>query len=182
MSLRPDLIECWVFRVLAPTGPDDTRPDTERLEILLIRRAGHRIFPGLWQCVTGGIEPGERVPDAAMREVREETGLGADAIEAFYDLDQVAPFYDEGVDAVVVSAIFAARVRPDAVPRVSWEHDGMRWVPADEAVRLTVWPSYAESIRRVRDRLLDPNLERWFRLDGRGGRIARAPTQPPPEA
>jgi 8-oxo-dGTP pyrophosphatase MutT (NUDIX family) len=177
VSLPPDLIECWAFRVLPPTGPDDTRPDAERFEILLIRRAGHRIFPGLWQCVTGGIEPGERVPDAAMREVREETGLGSDAIEAFYDLDQVAPFYDEGVDAVVVSAIFAARVRPDAVPRVSWEHDGMRWVPADEAVRLTVWPSYAESIRRVRDRLLDPDLERWFRLNARGERIARKPTE-----
>ena len=167
MSLRPDLIECWPFRVVPPSGPGDARTDAERLEILLIRRAAHRIFPGLWQCVTGGIEPGERVPDAAMREVREETGLSAADVEAFYDLDQVAPFYDEGVDAVVVSAIFAARVRPDATPRVSWEHDGIRWVPADQAVRLTVWPSYAASIRRVREHLLDPELERWFRLDAR---------------
>ena len=182
MSLRPDLIECWPFRVVPPSGADDARPDAARLEILLIRRAGHRIFPGLWQCVTGGIEPGERVTAAAMREVREETGLEGDELEAFYDLDQVAPFYDEGVDAVVVSAIFAARVRPEARPRVSWEHDGIRWVAADEAARLTVWPSYGESIRRVREQLLDPDLERWFRLDAEGGRIARTPTEPPPGA
>jgi dihydroneopterin triphosphate diphosphatase len=181
MSLRPDLIECWVFRVVPPAGPDDARPDAARLEILLIRRAGHRIFPGLWQCVTGGVEPGERVPAAAMREVREETGLGPDEIEAFFDLDQVAPFYDEGVDAVVVSAIFAARVRPEAKPHVSWEHDGIRWVSAEDAVRLTVWPSYAESIHRVREQLLDPGLERWFRLDADGGRIARTPTEPAPD-
>jgi len=180
MSLRPDLIECWVFRVTPASGADDVRPDAERLEILLIHRAGHRIFPGLWQCVTGGIETGERVPDAAMREVREETGLGRDEIEAFYDLDQVAPFYDEGADAVVVSAIFAARVRPDAKPRVSSEHDGMRWVPTDEATRLTVWPSYAESIRRVREQLLAPDLERWFRLNAEGERIARKPTERAP--
>ena len=165
MSLRPDLIECWVFRVT----------DAGRLEILLIRRAAHRIFPGLWQCVTGGIEPGEFVPAAAMREVREETGLGPDEIEAFYDLDQVAPFYDEGTDAVVVSAIFAARVRPDAEARESWEHDGLRWVPAEEAPRLAIWPSYADSIRRVRDLLLDPDLEPWFRLDAGGRRMARRP-------
>jgi 8-oxo-dGTP pyrophosphatase MutT (NUDIX family) len=114
VSLRPDLVECWVFRVAPPTSPADLRPDAARLEILLIRRAPDRIFPGLWQCVTGGIEPGERVPRAAMREVREETGLGGDDVLAWYDLDQVAPFYDEGGDAVVVSAIFAARVRPDA--------------------------------------------------------------------
>ena len=176
MSLRPDLIECWLFRVPPSSSPDDLRTDDERLEILLIRRAPHRIFPGLWQCVTGGIDPGEFVPAAAMREVREETALGAAEIEAFYDLDHVAPFYDEGADAVVVSAIFAARVRPDAEPRESWEHDGLRWVPAAEAPRLAIWPSYAESVRRVSEQLLDPALEPWFRLDERGERIARRPT------
>ena len=176
MSLRPDLVECWVFRVLSPVSADDPRTDAERLEILLIRRAAHRIFPGLWQCVTGGVEPGEFIPAAAMREVREETGLGPGEIEAFYDLDQVAPFYDEGSDAVVVSAIFAARVRPDAEARESWEHDGLRWVPAAEAPRLAIWPSYAESVRRVREQLLDPALEPWFRLDADGRRIARRPT------
>jgi 8-oxo-dGTP diphosphatase len=176
VTLRPDLIECWVFRVAAPASPQDARPDADRLEILLIRRAAHRIFPGLWQCVTGGIEAGERVPAAAMREVAEETGLGPDEIEAWFDLDQVAPFYDEGTDAVVVSAIFAARVRPDAEPRASWEHDGLRWVPASEAPRLAIWPSYAESIRRVREQLLDPEAARWFLLDADGARVARRPT------
>ena len=166
MTLRPDMIECWVFRVVPPG---------DAVEILLIRRAPDRIFPGLWQCVTGSIEPGETVPEAAMREVREETGLGAEEIEAFYDLDQVAPFFDEGPDAIVVSAIFAARARPEAVPEASREHDGLRWVPAEEAPRLAIWPSYAESIRRVREVLLDPALEPWFRLDSGGYRIARHP-------
>lgn len=176
MSTRPDLIECWLFRVVSPTGPGDARPDAERLEILLIRRAPHRIFPGLWQCVTGGVEAGERIPAAAMREVREETGLGPTEIEAYYDLDQVAPFYDEGSDAVVTSAIFAARVRPDAEPSESWEHDGLRWVPAADAPGLAIWPSYSESVRRVRDLLLDPDLARWFLLDNDGRRVARRPT------
>ena len=177
MSLRPDLVECWVFRVVPPTGPTDVRPDGERLEILLIRRAPDRIFPGLWQCVTGGIEPGERVPEAAMREVEEETGFGPPQVEAYYDLDQVAPFYDEGADAVVVSAIFAARVRADAVARPSREHDGLRWVAAADAPRLAIWPSYEESVRRVRDQLLNPELARWFALDHDGRRLARRPLE-----
>jgi dihydroneopterin triphosphate diphosphatase len=169
VSIKPDLVECWVFRV-APSGVGPAG-----VEILLIRRAAHRIFPGLWQCVTGGIEPGERAPDAALREVREETGLDALDIEAFYDLDQVAPFYDEGSDAVVVSAIFALRVRPDAVARLSHEHDAMRWVAAADVPAAVVWPSYAESVRRVADVLTDPARERWFRLDAAGRRIARRP-------
>jgi 8-oxo-dGTP pyrophosphatase MutT (NUDIX family) len=167
MSLRPDLVECWVFR---------EAPGSDGVEILLIRRAAHRIFPGLWQCVTGGIEPGERVPDAALREVQEETGLAGATIEAVYDLDQVAPFYDEGTDGVVVSAIFAVRVRGDAVPVLSHEHDAMQWVAAADVPAAVVWPSYAESVRRVSEVLADPVRERWFRLDAEGRRIARRPT------
>jgi len=165
VSVRPDLVECWVFRVNPAVG----------VEILLIRRAAHRIFPGLWQCVTGGVEPGERVPDAALREVREETGLASGDIEAFYDLDQVAPFYDDGSDAVVVSAIFAVRVQTTATPRLSHEHDAMRWVAAADVPAAVVWPSYAESVRRVAEVLTDPAREAWFRLDGDGRRIARRP-------
>lgn len=160
---RPDLVECWIFRVREPAG----------LEILLIRRSAGRIFPGLWQCVTGGIEPDERVPAAALRELHEETGLGNDAIEGFYDLDQVAPFYDEGADAVVVSAIFAVRVRPSAEPTLSHEHDSQRWASPDEALRLAIWPSYGESIRRIREQLLDPELAPWFGLTLAGERRAR---------
>ena len=110
-----------------------------------------------------------------MREVEEETGFRRADVEAWYDLDQVAPFFDEGADGIVVSAIFAARIRPDAVARVSHEHDGLRWVPAAEAPALAIWPSYAESVRRIRDLLLDPGLARWFELDGDGRRVARRP-------
>ncbi len=91
-----------MFRVLPDAGP----------QLLLLRRAPGRIFPGLWQCVTGGVEPGERVPMAALREVGEELGFGPSEIEAFYDLDAVTHFYDDGPDAIVAGAVFATRVRP----------------------------------------------------------------------
>ena len=160
---RPDLVECWLYRVRAADEP----------ELLLIRRAPGRIFAGLWQCVTGGLEPGERVPLTALREVREEVGFGPAEIEAFYDLDQVTHFYDEGPDAIVAGAIFALRVRLDVEPTLSHEHDGFRWVGREEALRLVVWPSYRETIDRILGKLLDPEVERWFRLDLDGRRPAR---------
>ena len=163
--LRPDLVECWIFRLAEPG----------RVEVLLIHRSDSRIFPGLWQCVTGGLEAGERVPVAALREVSEEVGFGPAEIEAFYDLDQATQFYDEGSDGIVTGATFAVRVRADAVARLSHEHDDARWVTADEALDLVVWPSYAATIRRILATLTDPDAARWFELTLEGHRIARPP-------
>jgi 8-oxo-dGTP diphosphatase len=42
---------------------------------LFVRRAEGRPAAGYWTPITGKIEPGESVAEAARREVREETGL-----------------------------------------------------------------------------------------------------------
>ena len=165
--LRPDIVECWIFRL----------PQPGRVEMLLIRRSASRIFPGLWQCVTGGLEPGERVPMAALREVSEEVGFGGVEIEAFYDLDQVSHFYDEGADAVVAAAIFAIRVRADAIPRLSHEHDDARWMDAADAARAAVWPTYRQTIERIVRSLTDASVAPWFELTMEGRRLSRAPRE-----
>ncbi|HYM83489.1 MAG TPA: NUDIX domain-containing protein [Candidatus Dormibacteraeota bacterium] len=163
MPYRPDLIECWVFRVAA----------SGRVDYLLIRRAPGRIFAGLWQCVTGAVEAGERVPETALRELAEETGLGPTQVEGFYDLDMAYEFYDEGPDAMVVAAAFAVRVAADGPVTLSHEHDEARWVERDDALRLAIWPAYEEAIRRIERSLLDPAAAPWFELSPEGRRLAR---------
>lgn len=173
--VRPDLVDCWIFRVpaasegaaAAPAG--GTPPEAE---ILLIRRAPGRILPGLWQCVSGSVEADERIALAAVREVAEETGFAPDALEAFYDLDLVNQFHEPSVDGVLVSAVFAARVRNGHEPVLSHEHTAFRWLPLEDAWHEVVWPGYREAIGRIRDHLLDPGKEPWFRLDAAtGGRL-----------
>jgi 8-oxo-dGTP pyrophosphatase MutT (NUDIX family) len=169
---RPDLVDCWIYRAL-PAG----------LEILLLRRAPSRILPGLWQCVSGRLEEGERVAIAALREVEEETGLRADDIEAFFDLDLVNTFHEPAYDAIVMSAVFAVRVRPEAEVELSPEHDSRRWLGIDEAHREVAWPGYRTAIERIRDDLSDPARWRWFELTLAGERRegeGRASSEDPP--
>jgi dATP pyrophosphohydrolase len=55
---------------------------TPSLDVLLIERAD---FPEHWQSVTGSQEPGETLAQTATRELREETGIDADAYGGVVD-------------------------------------------------------------------------------------------------
>ena len=151
--MRPDLVDVWIFRFVS-----------DEPQILMLRRAPGRVLPGLWQGVSGKIEDGERIVDAALREVREETGITGASIEALYSLDFVASFLWDPMDAVMTSAYFALRVGPDVKPVLSHEHDDHQWLSIGEAMSASVWPAYRDAIERVRDCLLDPDRAPWFQL------------------
>ena len=150
-----------------------TARDVARPEILLLRRSPDRILPGLWQCVSGSLEVGERVAVGALRELTEETGFGGAEIEAFFDLDLVNQFHEPSMDGVVSAAVFAVRLRSDAEPVLSHEHDDARWMPVDEAHAAVIWPGYRTAIERIRDDLSDPERAPWFELTLEGDRRPR---------
>jgi dihydroneopterin triphosphate diphosphatase len=136
---RPDLVSCWMFRVDA---------DGE-LRILLLHRAPGRIFSGMWQPVTGGLESGERILEGALRELVEETGIDASGIETLYGVDQVNIFHADHIDSLQAEAVFAAELRPGVEARLSDEHDEQRWVTPSDAAGMVVWPAYREAIAQL---------------------------------
>ena len=153
MSLRPDLVACWIFRTTRERG----------LEILLIRRAPGRIFPGMWQCVTGKLED-ERILDGALRELAEETSITAGDLEAVFTLDQVNVFHADHADRIEVEAVFAAQVRPGVEPVLSHEHDRHRWLTPAEAREIVIWPAYRTAIDHLEWLASHPRHAAWFRV------------------
>ena len=83
----------------------------------------------------GHIEAGEKPQDAAVREVREETGL---EIERLYNVE-VSPFYLHRPDVVMLAVAFAAFPRGGEVT-LGPEHARYEWLPVDEAMQRMVWP------------------------------------------
>ena len=160
MTLRPDLVACWLYRIGAAG-----------VEILLIRRAAGRMYPGLWQCVTGRLEAGERITAGTLREVIEETGLRPDDLEMVFETDLVNFFHEATVDAVMSEAVFAARVRPAATVSLSDEHDDLRWLPPAAAAGLVSWPAYERAIATVEWLVANPERALQFAL-GPGAEVA----------
>jgi len=154
VTVRPDLVACWLFRVTH---------DGE-LEILLIRRAAGRIYAGMWQCVTGKLEAGERIVDGALREVAEEAGLQGTDLEAVFDTDIVNWFHEPSWDAIAGEAVFAARVRPDVAITLSHEHDDARWLGPDAARSMVTWSAYVRAIDQVVWLVANPDKAEVHRL------------------
>jgi 8-oxo-dGTP pyrophosphatase MutT (NUDIX family) len=115
------------------------------LEVLLLRRAPAGRCPGSWEVVHGSIEPEESPPQAALRELQEETGL---IPERFYNLSRVESFYRHAVDEIGFIPVFAALVGTTA-PRLSPEHDALEWVLLADARGRVAWPRERHALEDI---------------------------------
>ncbi len=113
------------------------RPGAGGLEVLVLRRAPGGRSPGSWETVHGHIEPGETPVQAALRELREETGLEPDRL---YNLSRVEAFYRHQTNEIVLIPVFVGVVGGRAGVRHSAEHDRAEWLEAPAAAARFSWP------------------------------------------
>ena len=115
------------------------------LETLVLRRGAAGRCPGSWEAVHGSIEAGEHPRDAALRELREETGLTP---RKLYNLSRVESFYRHGTDEVGFIPVFAAFVGHDEVT-LSREHDAAEWMPLPAAQGRLAWPRERRALEDI---------------------------------
>ena len=121
-------------------------------EYLLLRRTVSR--GGFWQGVTGGVEEGEDIPEAARRELIEETGLVPVTMHrleysyVFSVEDQWRHLYAEGVQEIT-EHVLVGQVNGRQAPLIDpGEHDQWTWCGLDRATELLTWPENIEALQR----------------------------------
>ena len=144
-------VDVWPYRRRGTTA-----------EFLLLHRVQDDM-PPFWQGVSGTIEPGERAVATAVRELREETGLSAIDL---YTVDAQFSLYDARADLVSTIVVFAAEVAPGTEPRLSDEHDELRWEPLAGAVDLVPFhPQKHGLLRFSADVLERPEHAHLYRVE-----------------
>jgi dATP pyrophosphohydrolase len=126
-------------------------------EVLIHVRRGneflvvHRTPEGgaYWHAIAGGVEPGEAWHAAALRELREETGLEADLLEPLGEFAYTPEAWENARGEHVDVHGFLVDVGPGWEPELDHEHDDYRWCSREDAIELLFWPEPAQLLRSL---------------------------------
>ena len=143
MNVRFDMVACFVVRRGEAPGSQ---------ELLQLRRAAGDFMGGAWSTVRGTVEPGEAGWAAALRELREETGITP---HEFFQVDTVDIFYLHGDDTIWHCPGFCAVVDRDVEVILNAEHDAFRWTDRSRIDPDFLWPGERAQLAEVCREILD---------------------------
>ena len=130
------------------------RDFTGQLEVLLIHRPKHKD----WSFPKGKVDKGETLPEAAVREVREETGyiihLGLPLPDARYTVGKKLTKHVKYWSAEVTTTQKPAADNPKEV-------DEGRWLPIDQAIKKVSRHSDREQLEKLKLAYSTGSLRAW---------------------
>ena len=112
-------------------------------EVLLVKR-GRAPFAGFWSFPGGGVEIGERLEEAARREVREEAGIDVAIVSQIDRAEIIARDGDGRIERHYVLIVFAGRLIGGTL-KAGDDAAEARFVPVADFARLNL----TEDTRRI---------------------------------
>jgi len=126
------------------------RREGEALEVLLAARRTRR-GDLAWGLAKGGIELDESIEDAAVREVREETGIDAEIEDSLGETRYFYVWDDVRVRKVV--HFFLMRAVGGDTNDHDDEMEDVRWFPLERALKRAAYKGEREVLARAAERL-----------------------------
>lgn len=125
------------------------RPGAAGIEIALIRKTlkgGKRV----WCLPKGWVEPGESLEEAAVREVREETGLDGEILEKIGETSYQFYSKEDRVRIDKTVHFFLMTCRGGNTADHDDEVEAADWFPLEQAETLMAYPTEIEMVRKAR--------------------------------
>jgi 8-oxo-dGTP pyrophosphatase MutT (NUDIX family) len=120
-------------------------------KILLLKRSNLvGTYRGLWGGVAGFVEELEDPYETALKEIREEVGIGLDALELVKKGDPIefSDTYDgHRYDWIVYPFLFHVEVKE--LVHTDWEHETYQWVFPSELKKYETVPQFDELVRQL---------------------------------
>ena len=133
----------------------------KEIRFLLLKRAKTKVYEHLWQGVAGKIEVGETSWEAAIRELKEETGF--EPVRIFV-ADHVSKFYEAHGDWVNLVPVFGIEVDNEEVI-LSDEHCEFKWVDFNTAHQTLIWSGQKDGIAAIFNMLnSDDDRIKWSEI------------------
>ena len=135
--------------------------ESNKLSFLLLKRSRTKIYEYLWQGVAGKIEKNELAWQAALRELKEETGLTAQRI---FVADYVSKFYEKHGDCVNLVPVFGIEVKNKKVS-LSEEHCNFKWLSFKKAHAKLTWNGQKKGLKAVQSMLNSKDARmKWSKI------------------
>ena len=150
VKIRSRAVSCFVI--------DNAKTDPR---VLILKRVGEPL-DGEWCQVAGRLEEGETAWQAALRELKEETGL---VPVEFFTSNLCEQFYSVYADAIVVVPVFVAFVEDTPRVKLNHEHSEYQWMNLSDATKTLPFVGQRQVLRDIWDHFIDASPHPHLRIE-----------------
>jgi hypothetical protein len=150
MKLTTDVFDLWVF----------TRQRTEPTYLLLRtsqQKADRWFGRGRFWQIPGDASPDDEHIVVAIDRLLSQLELRADALFA---TEHVYPIFNRRVDGLQLIPAFAAEIKAEVSPRLTWEHSEYGWFSASECSTRLSFRGLLEGLEHVRRHVTEVDAPR----------------------
>ena len=128
------------------------RNKNDSYQYLVLKRSDEiKIYPSVWQVVTGTIESGETALQCAYREAVEETGITP---VKMWTVPYITEYFDTKSDMVCFSAVFGIEVNSNDIV-LSEEHSEYAWLDFDACINRLLLPTNKQGTKVFKEIILE---------------------------
>jgi len=124
------------------------------VKYLILKRTHHWRW---WEFTKGGVRKEEKILDAVIREIKEETGLSPIKIKRFNIFGKYKYNKElkdrEGVTGQTYS-LCAVKIKKEKIKLDNLEHSNYKWLGFEKAMKKLTWPNQRKCLRVVNNYLL----------------------------